>query len=79
MHGTGPETEVVCIAVLTPHHGPLIVAADDVHDVFKPDVWGHTVYGWATVIVAEVIESALVPQGIVEDVLPGGSSQILRS
>lgn len=60
------------IALLTPHHGSLFVAADDVHDVLEPDFWGHTVHGWATVVAAELIESALVPQGIVEDVLPGG-------
>ena len=72
MHGTGPETEVVCIAVLTPHDGTLVVAADDVHDVFKPDLWGHTVHGWAAVVVAELVKFALAPQGIVENVLPGG-------
>ena len=72
MHGARPKLEVMGIAILTPHHGPLIVAADDVHDVFEPDLWGHTVQGWATVVVAELIESTLVPQGIVEDVLPGG-------
>ena len=59
-------------ALLTPHHGPLLIAADDVHDVFEPNLWGHSVHGWATVVVAESVESALVPQGIVEDVIPGG-------
>ena len=64
--------QVVCIAVLTPHHGPLIIAADDVHDVVEPNLWCHSVHGWATVVVAKLIESALLPQGIVKDVLPGG-------
>ena len=50
MHAAGPKLEVMGIALLTPHHGSLIVAADDVHDVFKPDLRGHTVHGWATVV-----------------------------